>query len=93
MINLSEEQHRVMERAILHFGLEYHFNKVKEECAELIVAISHFQDGKCTLEELIDEVADVFIISNQAARQIGEESVQDRVDFKVNRVDERIKEI
>jgi NTP pyrophosphatase (non-canonical NTP hydrolase) len=65
---------------------------VTEECAELIVALRHFDRGKCSREELLDEVADVLICCHQLSLILGEAAVNDQIALKMNRLTERVNE-
>jgi len=51
--------------AISTFGVEAQLNQVKEEAAELIVAVSHYQRERIGLVEIADEIADVTIMLEQ----------------------------
>ena len=69
-----------------HNGVQVVNEKTKEECQELIDAVEHN-----VIEEVIDEVADVFIMLYQ--QMIGndiEKEVYDRIDFKIERTLERL---
>lgn len=52
--------------AVEHFGVRQQLAVVKEELAELIVAISHYERGRdCTKSGLTEETADVIICLQQ----------------------------
>ena len=46
-----------------------------EECAELIVAVNHYDRGKITIEDLFSEVADVEIMIGQMKTWIEDTTV------------------
>lgn len=75
-----------------HYGYETQREQLVEECAELIQAVS-----KCkrsipgSYDNFKEELADVLIMAQQLRYIIGEESINDIIDKKLNRQIERIK--
>jgi NTP pyrophosphatase (non-canonical NTP hydrolase) len=67
---------RLCNRAVEVFGAASQTKKVAEECAELIAAICHHDDGKITTDELAEECAGVMIVSAQLAGMLGETLTQ-----------------
>ena len=51
--------------AITTFGPQHQMRQTQEECAELILAISHFLRDRATPEKVIEEIADVEIMCAQ----------------------------
>lgn len=47
------------------WGIGFQFEMAKEELAELIVSISHYQRGKENQPNLVKEIVDVQILINQ----------------------------
>lgn len=47
-------------------GIEFILNTLQEECAELIVAISHLRRGRVTIDEVVEEMADVRMMTDMA---------------------------
>jgi len=73
------------------WGLEAQARMVQEECAELILAVSHFLRGREDSElNVIEELADVYLMISQFIYHFGEESVMNIVDFKSNRVKDKL---
>lgn len=64
--------------------------KMREECAELIVAVEHYEDGRPgMLEQLRDEIADVLIIA-LGCRELWRDEVDEHIAFKCKRLKNRI---
>lgn len=49
----------LIEKSIKVFGLSSQFRQFHEEMGELLVAVSHYDRGRCTLEDVAIEMADV----------------------------------
>jgi hypothetical protein len=58
-INNTEEIEKLWKERLRLDGKAKCFRKAKEELAELSVAIAHFEDGKGSMVDVMDEVADV----------------------------------
>ena len=73
-------------------GVNKQLRMLQEECGELIVAISHFlRERPGGLENLTEELADVKLMGDQIASYIGKEKVMGVLDYKSDRVAERLK--
>lgn len=46
-------------RGIALYGKEAQFRQFHEEIGELMVSVSHYQRGRCSLDDIIVEIADV----------------------------------
>lgn len=90
MIRISYEQKRVLESAISKYGGEHQKMKCIEEMGELVTAMSREQDLRSTSEEVITEIADVFVTLNQLAMLYGIQDVQEEFDRKVARLEVRM---
>lgn len=78
--------------AIEHFGAKQQLAVVKEELAELIVAISHYERGRdCMKIQLAEETADVIICLQQLiiAADIGTLTLT-QIERKTKRLNELI---
>ena len=85
---MKTEQLRHLKTFVEHYGVYSQQIKTIEECSELIKAICKCED----MNTIIDEIADVEIMINQLKVMFecfGE--VEDRIDFKIKRQLERIK--
>ena len=85
----------ILDKAIAHYGPDAQLNKCIEECLELALAISRHKLNPSTetLTNIIDELADVSIMVAQATiivQTIDDEQVQGRIDFKLNRLKNRM---
>ena len=56
---------QVYRKAIEHFGTDHRYLKAVEECNELATTLLHYRDGKVSFEDLVGEVADVIIMTDQ----------------------------
>lgn len=54
-----------IEEAIKHYGPEQQLRMLQEECGELIAVVNHFMRGRCSLADVMTEVADVQIMIEQ----------------------------
>ena len=86
-----EERQVVYQAAIEKYGEEAQIKKAIEELGELLVSICHYPDGKCSREDLADELADATIMCEQLRQVYGiNDEVCRRMDYKVLRLAQRI---
>lgn len=95
---MSEEQKKALKEIIIHYGVLSQVDKTVEECAELIKECSDLikallkarrENG--SIENIIDEIADVTIMCEQVKLMFDcEKEVAERIDYKINRQLERI---
>lgn len=87
---------KILDKAIETWGIDAQLEMVIEECLELALALQKLKRlrGDMTQKEknVIDEIADVKIMVKQAEKIFGSEPVNERVDFKMNRLNERLSE-
>jgi NTP pyrophosphatase (non-canonical NTP hydrolase) len=83
------------ELALDKYGVENQLNQLQEECAELIVAVNkHRRTPFNDIKVIIDECADVLIMIDQIANIYDiEDDIEDRIQFKLNRLKERLKNV
>ena len=89
----------ILQQAINHYGVEKQLNKVDEELKELKEALKNWRNDKYELDNVIDEMADVkimlmqlkIILEMNCKLDITEE-VNQRIDFKLNRLKQRIED-
>lgn len=63
---MSLTQRAILKEALKKYGEPNQLNMLKEECAELIVAISHFQrEREASPVKIAEECADVEILIDQ----------------------------
>ena len=86
---------KIYEVAIDHYGHSHQIIKAMEECAELIQALAKylpqkeagnkFQLPPCR-ERVIDEIADVMVMTDQLLLMFDRQAVLNRVQFKRERL-------
>ena len=92
---MTEQQELTLQRAIDLHGSEHQIDKAIEELVELLHALIEFKKGGAILDNALvrdvqDETADVTIMMHQLALLFGTEQVQERVDFKIERLARRL---
>lgn len=93
-IERMEIDRELLERALVAYGLDAQIDKVVEECAELIhslmkLKLNWSQNGG-SLDRVYSEIADAYIMIEQASIIFGETAVQKYVDSKQNRLRTRL---
>lgn len=68
------------------WGEEAQYDQTIEECAELIAVLKHFKRGKVSEDEIIDELADVILMTEQLRFMFGEGRVSLAIDKKVSKL-------
>lgn len=81
----------ILECAILAYGEYAQTRQAVEELGELIVAIAKYRRGSVDKGAVIDKIADVRIMAMQLTMIFGEETVKERIVYKLNRLNERLK--
>lgn len=77
--------------AVQTYGTDAQLCQIQEEAAELIAAISHFRRGRQgSREELLDELADMEIMLEQARVIFGDDAVTSAATSKIQRLCERL---
>jgi len=87
-----EDTNALLKHAVVANGTEAQWEQVVEECAELIVAIKHTKRGKATVHDLLEEIADVIIMSQQARLMAGPSLVDAVVEAKLDRLEKQLGE-
>lgn len=77
--------------AIDTFGEDSQKKMAVEEMGELLAALNHYRRGKCTIEDVRTEIADVLICAEQLACIYGYDDVARQADSKMIRLEERIR--
>ena len=88
----------LLQQAIDKWGANAQIDMIIEECAELILALQKmkrnygkdFAHDEELLKSVCDEVADVRIMTEQAQLLFDKELIHARVDYKMNRLRERL---
>ena len=86
----------IIENSIERWGIDAQCEMIIEECLELALALQKMKrlrgDKEQKYNNTIDEIADVKIMIRQAERIFDSELINQRVDFKMNRLKERLDE-
>jgi NTP pyrophosphatase (non-canonical NTP hydrolase) len=77
--------------AVEHFGIGNQLGIMQEECAELIQAISKIKREIGHRENLLEELADVFIVWHQIAMSFGVKDIETKIVEKMIRLHSIIK--
>lgn len=80
----------ILQEAINLYGRQAQIDVAVEECAELINAIQKQRRRRVGDKEVIDEIADVRIMTEQLALIFGEQEVEARRQFKLARLQSRM---
>lgn len=80
----------ILKQAIETWGVPSQVNLAQEECAELIVALSHKWRGRES--DVIGEIADVQILLDELKLIFGQEAVETVIKQKMDRLKRRIAE-
>ena len=78
--------------AIAAWGDDHQTDLAIEECAELITAIRHWKRGRCTVNKVAEEVADVMLLTQEMRSIVGPDLVDEWVEMKLHRLKRRIEE-
>lgn len=90
MIKIDYE---ILNKALELWGAQSQMGMLQEECMELSVAIHKYQTrekSSSNMEKIYDEFADVLIMCEQAKKLLDMNEVQLKIDFKINRLNDRI---
>ena len=80
----------ILKKALKTWGFAAQENMLYEEIGELLTAIARFHRGRCTIEDVVTEIADVMIIVKQMALLYGYDLVIDEKQRKLERLQKRI---
>lgn len=97
LIELCMRQQEICFRAFMTYGAKVQIGIAMEECAEFIVAASHFlRERPGAMEEFVEELADVQICLTQMEimlAQMGQrEKFVEMFERKLSRLEKRISE-
>lgn len=80
----------IYRKAIERYGYESQVHMAIEEMAELMNALMKFKRCRVDVPAIIEEIADVKIMCEQLALIYGKEAVQTQVEYKSNRLKDRL---
>lgn len=85
---------RVLLSALRIYGADHQIDKAIEEMAELIKALMDLKHNngkdKGLVKAVVEEVADVYIMSTQLINIFDAEAVQREIDYKMQRLSQKI---
>lgn len=87
---MNEQQREICALALARFGNDKQTHKAREECAELIVALYHAEDGKIGTGDVITEIADVAVMIEQLTQMFGRDRVEAEIARKLERLEREI---
>ena len=82
----------IYKKAIVQYGVESQRKMAIEEMAELTNALMKFDRGRNTIDDIVEEIADVSIMMKQLAIIYGLKKVKSQIDYKTARLENRLKE-
>ena len=90
---LTAKQHNVCERVVERYGKDMQTIIAIEEMSELIKELSKQKRGRDNKNQIIEEMADVYICLEQLAimNDIGYSELEDWVCKKIDRIENRLK--
>lgn len=74
------------ECAMVVFGVPAQMRMLQEECGELIAMVNRLDRERCSVQDVINEVADVLIMVEQVRLILGSEQVDRAVQGKLTRL-------
>ena len=83
-------EEKLYAKAVIVFGSEDQKDQAKEECAELILALSHYRRGRVKASHVCEEIADVEIMMGQLRKIFGEAKVDRAKKEKLERLEKTI---
>lgn len=87
----SERHDATLRDALRVYGIEAQLCMAQEECAELIVAVSHLRRGRADIDKVAEEIADVQLVLRQIELHIGGRVAEHR-QMKLARLKVRLEE-
>ena len=93
-MKFTEEQKNIMQNAVRKYGVDAQDDIAIEEMSELTKAIIKNRRYKtfATLESIYEELADVYIMLEQIMMSLDKDRVQNYVNSKLQRLNERLGE-
>lgn len=89
----GEELDQLYKDCVNFWGIERQIRMMQEECAELVIAGSHYLRKRATgLDELVEELADAQLMINQIKTFVGEDNVNKMIDKKSDYIKAKLEE-
>lgn len=90
MITINKKQEDILKSALDTFGETPQLWMAIEEMAELSNAIAKKVRGRVSNQEVIEEIADVYIMMQELAICTNQQEVQEYVNKKIERLNNRV---
>lgn len=87
---MKEEFLHILEQAVEEYGTRSQKIMAVEEMAELLNAFAKFERGRCSIYDIITEIADVTIMMEQLRIIYGPDAVDAEIQRKVERLQKRL---
>lgn len=85
---MSKEE--IYQKAVEQYGVEPQTKMAIEEMAELTNALMKLARGRVTVDDIVEEIADVTIMMQQLAYIYGRKNVDLQIDYKSQRLARRL---
>lgn len=87
---MDSEKKGIYEQVIFRKGPDHQIWVAVEECSELIDSLAKLHRDRCSIDDVITEIADVSIMIDQLSIIFGEEKVEKEKTRKISRLSERL---
>ena len=82
-----QDRRKLFRQTLTEWGVKEQMRILEEECAECIVAASHYLRKRPGARfELQEELADAYIMIGQITEYLGNDFVEEMVDYKLDKV-------
>ena len=88
---MTENEKSLYDKAIKKWGVDSQVHMAYEEMGELLSALNKLLRKRVTVDDVITEIADVQIMTEQLALIFGQDKVSTEKDRKLKRLEERLK--
>ena len=79
-----------IELALEKYGAHHQEHMMVEEMGELATALNHYHRGRCSIDDVRLEIADVFIMIKQMRCLYGKDEVDKAIKLKLQRLQNRL---
>ena len=79
-----------IELALEKYGAHHQEHMLVEEMGELTTALNHYHRGRCSIDDVRLEIADVFIMIKQMRCLYGKYEVDKAIKLKLQRLQNRL---
>ena len=87
---MTENEKSLYDKAIKKWGVDSQVYMAYEEMGELLSALNKLLRKRVTVDDVITEIADVQIMTEQLALIFGQDKVSAEKDRKLKRLEERL---